>query len=416
MTEHAGRQYDIVLFGATGFTGRLAARYLATAARAAEARWAVAGRSERRLSDLLRSLGEPAGVGAIVADAADGASLRAMARQCRVLATAAGPYASIGLELVAACVESSTHYVDITGEPNFVRESIDRHHAAAAASGVKVVHCCGLDCIPVDLAVMLAIEGLSGPPRTVRALCTRMNTWASGGSFDSAAEVLRWMRDPSNAARATDPYLLAPVAAASLRVDSKWTGKVGLGFDRAFGAVSVPYVMAFVDNRVVRRSLVLRGQAASYDEAMSAGAIARFCAFAACHAPSLLRRLRPRAGEGPSASVRRDGSFEFHVLARSADGQEHRVVVSGLGDPGYRATAAMLAESALCLALRGGRGDEEAASCSGGVLTPSVAMGSALVRRLEGTGLFTFRAPDGARRRCPCPRRRGGGHALLASP
>jgi len=294
-----------------------------------------------------------------------------------------------GSELVAACVDTGTHYCDLTGEWAFIRDQIDKHHVAAKAKGVKIVHCCGFDCVPVDLGTMLVTEGLPVPAASVRILCTKMNGGASGGTLDSAAGIVRWGKDPVNKDKVRDPYVLAPGTPSDLRVDSKWTTKHSFGREADFGTYSLPYFMAATDNRLVRRSLVHRGQATSFDEAMSVGAVARVSGFALMHLPSFVWNPRPKAGEGPSESVRRNGSFEFELVARGAHSEECRYVVSGQGDPGYLATSVMLAESALCLALDVnpslGRPDDA------GVLTPSTAMGKALVARLERTGRFQFR-------------------------
>jgi len=389
MASTHGRNYDVVIFGATGFTGALTAEYLAKVTPAAGVRWAIAGRSEEKLREAARKLGDPAGMGVIVADTGDAAALRAMTGQCAAVATTVGPYTKYGSELVAACVDTGTHYCDLTGEFPFVRDMIDKHHEAAKAKGVKIVHCCGFDCVPVDVGTMLVTEGLPVPAASVRILCTKMNGGASGGTLDSAAEIEHWGKDAANKEKVRDPYVLAPDTPAHLRVDSKWTTKHKFGREPDFGTYSIPYFMAVTDNRLVRRSLVHRGQATSFDEAMSIGAIARLSGFVLTHLPSFASNPRPKAGEGPTDSVRRDGSFEFELVARGAKDEECRLAVTGQGDPGYLGTSVILAECALCLALDAdpslGRPEDA------GVLTPSTAMGKALVARLEQTGRFQFR-------------------------
>ncbi|CAE8642468.1 unnamed protein product [Polarella glacialis] len=381
------RVFDVVVYGASGFTGFLTAKYLAEVAPGLGINWAIGGRNREKLLGVAERLGNPKDLGVIVADSSDGKALREMTRQCVVVASTVGPYTLYGAELVAACVDTGTNYVDLTGEYNFVRQMIDLHHAKAQAKGINIVHCCGFDCVPVDLGAWMATESLPVPAVSVRALCTKMNGGFSGGSLDSAAEISKFGKSEDNLEKARDPYVLAPNVADSLRVDNRWSDKKSIGYDADFGTLSVPYFMAMIDNRLVRRSLALRSQAVSYDESMSLGALARFVGFAAWHLPSFCGSGRPKAGEGPSESVQRDGSFEFEILAQGAGGEECRVTASGTGDPGYGATCVILAECALCLALDA---RSEGMPSAGGVLTPSTAMAKPLLRRLQQTGRFAF--------------------------
>lgn len=387
------RKYDVIVYGATGFTGALTARYLASVMRTSkeDISWAIAGRNERKLMHLRSELGhnkhQSSFPDVVVADSKDELSLQRMTAQAKVVASTVGPYIEYGAPLVAACVKTRTHYVDLTGEYPFVREMIDKHHVEATEKSVKIVHCCGYDCIPVDLAVMIAIDALPAPPASAFALFTKMNGSASGGTLASVKGISKWAK--AHPQEVEDPYILAPDLSPSHRADSKWSEVRGLRFNRDFGTLEIPYFMAVVDNRVVRRSLALRRQQCGFDEAMSIGAVAKGALFALLHPVSFLRAGRPKPGEGPSEDIRRDGSFSFEVLVKGTrPGETSRVRMTGLGDPGYAATSVMLAESALCLAF-----DEDPTLQrpeGGGVLTPSVAMGYALVRRLRRTGHFSF--------------------------
>jgi len=318
------------------------------------------------------------------ADSSDYNSLVTMARSCRCVASTVGPYLKYGRDLVKACVESETHYCDLTGEFPFVREMIETHHDRASRLGVKIVCSAGFDCVPIDICTMLAIDALPCEARSAFGLFTSCNGTASGGTLDSIGGIRDWAKRSSKS-DLEDPYYLAPNASKHLRVDKKWTKMKGVSFSKDFMTPTVPHVMALVDNRVVRRSLALRNQRVSFDEAMSFGGVARMAAFSLLHLPDILRTGRPKAGSGPSESVRRDGSFSLSVVAKGElPGQEARVHMQGLGDPGYAATAVMLAECALCLA----RDNNE--DYGGGVLTPSTACGKNLAKRLAATGHFQF--------------------------
>jgi len=386
------REYDIVIYGATGFTGYLTAEYLANNAAKKGMRFAIAGRSEKKLQEVKERLGLE-DLSLIVADSSDEDSLQNMTRQCTVLVSTVGPYMKYGKEVVAACVETSTNYCDITGEFPFIYESILEHHEAAKSKDIKIVHSCGYDCIPVDMGAFLASTSLSTPPSRIRALCTAACGLPSGGTLDSGAGMAEWSKKIENKVLKRDPYMLAPDISDHQRVDKFVSSKRSVGYDSTFGTVTIPYFMAGIDNRLVRRSIALRGHSASYDEAMSAGSIARIAGFLALHAPSVVGNLRPKAGDGPPEAIRKNGYFTLETKAENENGEKCTVYVRGQGDPGYQATSAMLAETAMCLAdknLDEGASEEDLDHLKGGVLTPSTALGKELVNRLEDSGIFSF--------------------------
>jgi short subunit dehydrogenase-like uncharacterized protein len=391
------RELEIVLFGATGFTGRLVAAHLAAAPE--RPRWAIAGRSAAKLEAL--GLGVPA----IVADAQDPAALRALAQRTAVVCTTVGPYARYGSELVAACAEAGTHYCDLTGEVQWMRRMIDQCHDRARTTGARIVHACGFDSIPSDLgawAIQQEHVTLRGHPAPrVTAVFGESSGGLSGGTLASALhgaaeaaadrDVRRLLRDPY----ALDPE---PRGARPPAPDER-----GIGWDRDLGVLTVPFVMAQVNTRVVRRSHALAGlpwgAGFTYREVMSAPATARGALLAAGITGALgalalaLRseRLRaliaaraPQPGEGPSAAARARGHWKARFVASSPAGPPLHYLAADRADPGYGSTSKMLGESALCLA-------RDDLSAPGGVLTPSVAMGGALLARLRRAGL-TFAA------------------------
>nr|BFD81559.1 saccharopine dehydrogenase NADP-binding domain-containing protein [Streptomyces sp. Xyl84] len=376
------RPYDIVLFGATGFVGALTARYLA--AHAPEGlRWAVAGRSERRLEELRERLPGGAGAGVLRADAADPASLRELARHTRVLATAVGPYVTHGEELVAACADSGTDYLDLTGEPEFVDLVYVRHDTRARETGARLVHACGFDSVPHDLGVYVTVRELpEGVPLTVDGF-VRVDAAFSGGTLASAlnqfARPLRLRAAARDRAR-HEPRLpgrrvSAPVGAPRFAAEA--------------GAWALP--LPTLDPQIVARSaralerygpdFRYRHYAAVRHLPVALGGVAAVGTLAAvAQLPPARRWLSGRLspGQGPSPERRARSWFSARFVGEGG-GRRVRTEVAG-GDPGYDETAKMFAESALCLAL-----DELPATA--GQVTTAVAMGDALVRRLRDAGI-----------------------------
>jgi short subunit dehydrogenase-like uncharacterized protein len=394
------RTHDVVLFGATGFTGRLVAEYLAAQA-PPDARLALAGRDRAKLEAVRAAL--PAAARAwplLQVDASDEAAVARLAESTRVVCTTVGPYARNGHPLVAACAKAGTHCCDLTGEVQFMRDVIDRHHATAQASGARIVHACGFDSIPSDLGVLVLHEALGALKRATYVVEVAKGGF-SGGTVASMLNLLDEARaDRSRRRLLVDPYALSPDRAAEPSLGDE-RDQAGVRFDRFVARWTAPFFMAAVNTRVVRRSNALLGHAYGrafrYAEVMgfragpggafkaTVAAAAQGALMAALLSPPLrkaVERRLPKPGEGPDEATRRAGFLRVRIVGEAEDGRRLSVRVEGKGDPGYQLTALMLAESALCLAL-----DEGALPKVSGVLTPATAMGRVLVNRLVRAGM-----------------------------
>jgi short subunit dehydrogenase-like uncharacterized protein len=397
------RAHDLVLLGATGFVGRLTAAYLAGAA-PAHCRVALAGRSRDRLESTRSGLGPAAADWPlIVADSSDAGAMAALAASTGTVATTVGPYARYGGPLVAACAEAGTHYADLTGEVLFVRDCIDRLDAVAATSGARIVNACGFDSIPSDLGVAAvhgrAVADGAGDLADV-TLVARASGGVSGGTIDSARAQLEALdADPARRSVVDDPYGLSPDRAAE---PDPGDGRDSLRprHDPVVGAWTAPFVMAPFNTRIVRRSNALSGWAYGrsfrYREVMptgrgplgatvavglGAGQQVAMAAMGFGPTRAVLDRVLPKPGSGPSEAVRTKGWFRMEIHATTTGGRRYLGTFAGRGDPGYAATAVMLGEAALSLALDGDLPDRA------GVLTPATGIGDALTRRLRGAGM-----------------------------
>jgi short subunit dehydrogenase-like uncharacterized protein len=398
------RELDVVVFGATGFAGRLVAGYLAGHAPGG-VRVGLAGRSERRLADVRAGLGAAASAWPLlVADSADPESLAALARAARVVVSTVGPYRVQGLALVQACAEAGTDYADLTGEVLFIRDSIDRCHDVAARSGARIVHGCGFDSVPSDLGVLLLHQAAraddAGDLQDTVLVVTALRGGISGGTLASLMGQQEEVR--ASAVRrqiVADPYALSPDRAAE--PDLGREHDLGRGtYDADLGMWVGPFAMAGVNTRVVRRSNALQGWAYGrrfrYREVTGFGAspaapllaVMTGAALQAAQAglefgPSraLLGRLLPAPGQGPDERTRRTGYFRIQIRTRASAGIRYLAAIEAQGDPGYAATSVMLGEAALCLAL-----DRDQLPGRAGVLTPATAMGAALAARLRSAG------------------------------
>ncbi|HET6817887.1 MAG TPA: saccharopine dehydrogenase NADP-binding domain-containing protein [Mycobacteriales bacterium] len=407
------RTHDVVVYGATGFVGRLTAAYLAEHA-PEDARIALAGRSRERLEEVRHRLGGRAvSWPLLVADSADRSALDDLAASTKAVATTVGPYAKYGMPLVAACAESGTNYADLTGEVLFIREVIERCDAPAKQSGARIVHSCGFDSIPSDLGVQVLHDRVradgEGELEDTTFVLTGMKGGVSGGTLASLkGHIDELRRDPQKRKVVADPYSLSPARGKEPEVDDA-PDVHGPFRDEDLGGWMAPFVMASFNTRIVRRTNALQdwsyGRRFRYRELMLAGRGPVGAAKAAGIVGGLgmavaglalpptravLDRVLPSPGEGPSEQMRANGYFRIEVHARTTTGARYVAHVAAKGDPGYGATAVMLGESALSLALDGNR-----LPAAAGVLTPAIAMNGALTDRLRAAG-FTF---DVARRR-----------------
>ncbi|GIJ21157.1 saccharopine dehydrogenase family protein [Micromonospora lutea] len=385
----AQRSYDVVLFGATGFTGGLTARYLARHAPPG-LRWAIAGRNPEKLAAVRDQLAtiEPAlaGLPLLTADVTDPASLRAVADDARVVASTVGPYVHHGEPLVAACAAAGTDYLDITGEPEFVDRVYLRHHTEAVRTGARLVHACGFDSIPHDLGVWFTIKRLPADSAITVDGYVRAGGRFSAGTYHSALTAFARTGEASRAARERRAAEPRP---ADRRVRAV-PGRLGRSRDLPVWAVPLPTI----DPQVVRRSAAARPEYGPDFRYRHFAAVRRLPTVLAAGAglgavlglvklPPTRRWLLGRlaSGQGPSAEQRAKSWFSVRFVGV---GGGRRVVteVAG-GDPGYDETAKMLAESALCLAC-------DDLPATSGQVTPVTAMGDALLHRLTAAGI-TFR-------------------------
>lgn len=395
------RDHDIVLFGATGFTGRLTAMHLARTHLAGGLRLALAGRDRKKLEGVRDELAKetPAAkdLPILIADAHDRAALDAVTKNTKVVATTVGPYAKYGEALVAACAANGTHYCDLTGEVTFIRRSIDRHHAEAQKSGARIVHTCGYDSIPSDLGTWFVAksyrERFGEAPRELVHAAGESRGGASGGTVAS----MLFLFEEASRDRAVRKLLANPYSLVDGPRGKDGGDPLGVHYERELGLWTGPFLMAGVNSRVVRRTASLLENegdggygGASYREIMSTGKGAKGAIAATALSAGLtggmgalaigpLRRFAtrylPKPGEGPSEEMRRTGYFVSRFIASGARGVV-KAKMRGEGDPGYEATSRMLGESAMCLA-------KDAIEVPGGVRTPASTMPAQLLARLR---------------------------------
>ena len=408
----AQREFDIVLYGATGFVGKLTAEYLAKAG--GDVRIALAGRSQDKLLAVRDTLPDNAQSWPLLtADASQPSTLDAMAARTQVVVTTVGPYLRYGLPLVAACAAAGTDYADLTGEAIFIRESIDLHHKEAIDTGARIVHSCGFDSIPSDLTVFAlhrrAEQDHAGQLGDTNLVVRSLAGGVSGGTVASMIELMRTASSDPEARRVmSDPYTLTPDRAAEPELgaqpDIRWRRgrEIAPELD---GYWVGAFVMAVANTRIVRRSNALLdyayGRRFEYAEQMSMGR--SFVAPAAAAMATvgnaatmalgsryfdrlpnkLVERIAPAPGSGPSERAREQGHYKFETYTTTTTGARYRATMSQKGDPGYKATSVLLGESGLTLAL-----DRDRLSDLRGVLTPATAMGDALMARFPGAGVL----------------------------
>ena len=387
------QKFDIVVYGASGFTGQLIAEYLAAQYKGdGNLKWAMAGRSPDKLAAVRNAIGAPADTALIVADASDPVSLEAMVGQARSVISTVGPYQRYGSELVAACVKAGADYFDLCGEPLWMRQMIDTHEAAAKSTGARIVFSCGFDSLPFELGVFAvqqeATKSLGGPAKRVKGRIRDMSGTLSGGTAASTwATFATAAQDLSLVTRLKDPFLLAP----GFEGPKQPRGNKPL-LDEDLSSWTAPFAMATINTRNVHRSNMLMdfryGKDFVYDEMVLTGpgqqgeANARQLV-AAVNAERMggARGLKP--GDGPSKETRESGFYDLLFVALAPDGRQVRAAVKGDRDPGYGSTSKMISECAICL-LR------DTPDVPGGIWTPGAAMQHRLIKRLIDHAGLTF--------------------------
>jgi short subunit dehydrogenase-like uncharacterized protein len=406
------KPFDIAVFGATSFAGKLLCRYLVTQFRPGELKWAAAGRSVAKLEELKRSLGDGGlDLPVILADASDGRSLAGMCAQARVIVSTVGPYALYGEPLVKACAETGTDYADLTGEVQWIDRMIGRYETAAEGSGARIVHCCGFDSMPSDLGVFFlqqhAKERFGQYCTHVKMRVKALRGGFSGGTAASLLNVAKEaVKNPELRRKLRDPYLLCPPPKPATRQSSLSKPQ----YDPDFKAWLAPFIMAGINTRIVFRSNALEdyayGREFRYDEAMLAGhgvrgrlaayaiagGLAGFLTMAAVPPArwALERFVLPAPGEGPSPASQSKGFYDLRFLGLLPDGGTIRAKVTGDADPGYGSTSKMLGQAAALLASDAAGGEKR-----GGFFTPASLFGDRLIESLQRHAGLSFQILDG---------------------
>lgn len=383
------KEFDIVVYGASGFTGRLVAEYLdANYKNGGAVKWAMAGRSLEKLAAVRDEIGAPADTPLVACDANDPASLEAMVKSTKVVITTVGPYQLYGEGLVAACAAQGTDYVDLCGEPVWMRFMIDAYEAAAKASGARIVFSCGFDSLPSDLGVQLAQEEMLAkygvPASRINARVRKISGGASGGTVASLKATLAAAVDPVVLGHLMNHYSITPGFTGP-----KQPSGMKVYEDDVMGSWVAPFVMAPINTRNVHRTNFLLGhpygQDFLYEEMMATGPgeKGQMIANAVAGDKSMSSDDAPKPGEGPSLAEREAGHYDILFMADAGEGRTLNVAVTGDRDPGYGSTSKMISESALCLL-------NEAKDAKGGIWTGGAVMGPALRARLIAHAGLTF--------------------------
>jgi len=392
------KDLDIVIYGATGFTGKLCVKYLTENAK--DLRWAIAGRNLTKLSQVAIRFSPQTET--LVADGDDKKALDAITGRAKVIISTAGPFHRYSSKLVASCVQNSTHYVDITGETFWIKEIIDKHHSEAVSKGVRIIPSCGYDSLPSDLGVFFSSKQLGKPIKRIESYHTGQGG-ASGGTIETGFS----MGDLNLGKEMQDPFLLNPEDSVTPEQRSLSSDRVKIRKNKIINAWTGRFIMATMNTRVVRRSAALleaRQEAygvdftyqeyAFYKKYINAFLVsfATLLSMIIIGTPirKLVRRFLPKPGEGPSQETMKNGFFDCLYTVEAEDGSLSVFRMHGKGDPGYRVTSKFVCESALALIhdeenLPGGKD-------YGGLLTPASGLGQPLIDRLSKSGVF-FEGP-----------------------
>ncbi|WP_417610208.1 saccharopine dehydrogenase family protein [Parasphingorhabdus sp.] len=384
-------EFDVIIYGSTGYTGRLVAEYMVQQYGGAKnaAKWAMAGRSLEKLEEVRDLIGAPKDTPLVVADSDDPASIDMMASRTKVVLTTVGPYQLYGDEVVAACVKHGTHYVDLCGEPGWMREMIDKHQATAEESGAQICFSCGFDSIPFDLGVLMLQKHMQKnfgkPASRIRGRVRAMEGAVSGGTAASLGATMK--------ALAKNPSLVKILGSSfSLTPGFKGPDQPNMlipKYDKTIDSWVAPFVMAPINTKNVHRTNFLLdfpyGKDFKYDEMVvtSPGDLGKQAAEMMAKANPFGGDDTPKPGEGPTKEQRENGYYDVVFIGATEDGESASLSVKGDKDPGYGSTSKMIAESALCLA-------QDKISQGGGVWTAGALMGEKLVKRLEDKAGLSF--------------------------
>tara|TARA_Y200000002_G_scaffold369412_1_gene363510 strand:- start:561 stop:1841 length:1281 start_codon:yes stop_codon:yes gene_type:complete len=392
------KEFDVIIWGASGFTGRLVAEYLFQNYNKDELNWAIAGRDIKKLNKI-RDQYLDQNIPVIIADSFDEVSLDKMTKRTKVICTTVGPYAKYGSQLVKSCVKSKTHYCDLAGEAQWIRKMIDIYHEAATENQIKIVNSCGFDSVPSDLGVYYIHKYLSKKNLSIKMRVTGAKGTYSGGTYASMQNIIKdAYKDREVRKSLTNPYGLNPEGQQD-GLDKRDLRSVK--YDKKIKSWISPFLMAGINTRIVRRSNALTnfsyGKKFQYDEAVMTGKglkgrlngiiLSIPLMFLAAKPGSFINKIfniiSPKPGQGPNKKERENGYFSFRFFVFDKEGEESIFKVTGDKDPGYGSTSKMLAESAVCLA-------KDKLDNRYGLLTPSYAMGDNILNRLILKAGLTF--------------------------
>ncbi len=392
------KDIDIIIYGATGFTGQLCVKYFQSLNTGVK--WAIAGRDQEKLEKV--ALDNSVEVDILIADSDDEAALDILTSRAKVILSTTGPFHRYGSKLVASCVKNSSHYVDITGENFWVKGLIAKHHEEASAKGIRIIPSCGFDSIPSDLGTFYSAKKINKPIKRIESFHS-----FQGGASGSTLETLFAMGDLDLGDDLLDPYLLNPKDSYTQEQKNQSSDRVGIAKKNEINAWSGPFIMATANTRVVRRTealLSLRQESYGSNFTYQEHALHKtwFSAFKSIIVTGIsvlvlmsplkraVKPFLPKPGEGPSEAVQENGWFDCKYIVETEDGEKSVFNMNAKGDPGYKVTAKLISECALCLIEDAD--DLPGGSEYGGVLTSASGLGQPLISRLTKVGV-NFKGP-----------------------
>ena len=401
------RSYDVLIWGASGFTGKLVCQYLMKnygVGIGSAFRWSIAGRNHKNLETIRKdlNLNNPEEMPILIGDSLDLESLKTITSKTKVLLTTVGPYSLYGRALVEACIQTHTHYCDLTGEVPFIHHTINNFHESAEKAKVKIVHSCGFDSIPSDLGCFMlqdrSICEFGTPLKRIRLYVRKVKGGVSGGTIASMIEIMKLAKNKDTRRILKNPYSLYPKNA---QVGPRQPNQKKIEWDDTILGWAGPFIMSDFNSAIVRRTNALLnfkyGKDFTYDEVSAIPKKPFSKSKAQCYALGLglfagmlyyrftrwllSKTILPKPGQGPSKKSRKDGFFILDLIGAQSN-NILKVTVSCSSDPGYSGTALMIGEAAVCLAQ-----NEESLPQNFGVLTPATAMGNTLINRLKKAGM-----------------------------